>query len=137
MIGQESRNSGRGPELAGEDWFRQGLSLVEAQDYGQAVEAFTKALKTEPKFTEAYLNRGVAWVLIGKPDRAIDDFTRALEIDPSYVDAYIFRGINWYKKGDCEQAVADYTSAVEIDPNCANFSVPLPVIMETYTSERA
>lgn len=54
-----------GQLLGAENWYERGLSLSKAKRYQEAVEAFTIALKTNPRHADAYNNRGIAWYNLG------------------------------------------------------------------------
>ncbi len=42
---------------------------------------FNKAIEINPKFAEAYNNRGLAYYIKGQHDKAISDCTKAKEIE--------------------------------------------------------
>ncbi len=48
-------------------------------EYDIAIEAYTRALDTDPKFPNAYYNRGVAWLLSGKTEEGLRDLSQAGE----------------------------------------------------------
>ena len=52
-------------------------------DAPMAIDEFTQALKLDPKFVQAYLNRGRAYEMLGHYDKAMAEFDRASAIDPS------------------------------------------------------
>ena len=58
----------------------------------RAIADYTEAIRLDPKYANAYSNRGVAYSDKGDKDRAIADFTEAIRLDPKYADAYNNRG---------------------------------------------
>lgn len=50
------------------------------KDYALAVDDYTKALKADPKFAEAYYNRGIANIYLKKTDEGIRDLSKAGEL---------------------------------------------------------
>jgi tetratricopeptide (TPR) repeat protein len=102
-----------------EDWMQQGFKLLRAQQFGEAVTAFSRAIESDPDNAEAYNHRGVAWAYMGKIDQAIADYTKALEIKPELVGALNNRGSAFYQKGRLNQAISDYSKAIEINPYLA------------------
>ena len=73
-----------GQPVTPENWFGQGVSYLKAEQYDEAIKAFSKAIETNPRYSEAYYNRGLAWEKKGDLDRAISDFTKVLEINSRY-----------------------------------------------------
>jgi len=103
-----------------EDWMATGLSGLKTQHIEKAIEAFSRAIASNPEHVAAYNNRGIAWCNKGDYDRAIADYNRALEIDPRCAEVYNNRGGAWFYKGNYAQAINDYDRALGIDPNFSN-----------------
>jgi tetratricopeptide (TPR) repeat protein len=66
-----------------EPWWvvNQGLLLFKLGQYGEAVEAFDKAVVLDPDHAQAYAIRGAAHEKLGEHERARDDYERAIELD--------------------------------------------------------
>jgi tetratricopeptide (TPR) repeat protein len=79
----QSAQSSRAPA----DFYAQAQSLVLSGEYDKAIEAYTQAIKVNPKNAQAYNNRGAVFALKGWYDKAIADYTQALAIQPSFKDA--------------------------------------------------
>jgi Tfp pilus assembly protein PilF len=60
--------------------------------YDEAIECYNKALEINPKYAEAWNNKGNAYFDMNKYDEAIECYNKALEINPKYAEA-------WYNKG--------------------------------------
>ena len=88
--------------------------------FNSAIINFTKAIKLDPKYTNAYLNRGSTYNELKKYPEAIADFTKAIELDPKYVFAYNGRGAAYSALEKYPEATADYTKAIELDPKYAD-----------------
>ena len=58
-----------------------------------AILDFDKAIKFNPKYTEAYSNRGLAKYNIEDLQGAYFDFSKALELGPADADKYFNRGV--------------------------------------------
>ena len=67
-------------EAAVTDSCRQGVASIEAGDFDDALDAFSKALEADPGFVEAYCYRGIAKHGKGDMLGAIADFEKAIDI---------------------------------------------------------
>jgi len=108
--------------LTASDLFNKALALWENNKYSdpnKALEYLNKAISLDPKYGDAYNNRGLVWLDKGDYDRAMADYTKAIELDPRDSTAYDNRGNIWYDKGDYNRAIADYSKAIELDPRYA------------------
>jgi tetratricopeptide (TPR) repeat protein len=65
-----------------EEWNEQGFRFLESGDYEKAIECFDKAIGLNPNYTDAYLNRGLAYWYLKQNERAIEDFEKVLELNP-------------------------------------------------------
>jgi tetratricopeptide (TPR) repeat protein len=54
-----------------ETYDKQGREHVDEGEYSQAIEAFTKAIETDPEYADAYNNRGNTYRKNGDIDEAI------------------------------------------------------------------
>ena len=107
-------------ELDATEWFQRGVSLWKSENYGGAIEAFTRAIESDPKYARAYFQRGAMYGLLGNTRQAIGDLDRAIELDPKYARAYGLRGGNYEKLGNRQHAIMDYGRAIELDPRYAD-----------------
>lgn len=67
--------------------------LINARQYAQAIDEFSRAIQLRPDYPQAYNARGFAWLLMGEYSRAIADFNQALRHLPSYANAYHNRAV--------------------------------------------
>ena len=104
-----------------EEYFDKAYDYEKNGEYQLAIDNYTKCLRVDPDYADAYYNRGLAY---GKGlynlEDAISDFTRAIRIDPDYTNAYYNRGFAYDELGNYEDAIADYTRAIRIDPDYAD-----------------
>ncbi len=68
------------------------INLVYLKNYRTAVDKFSKAIELKRDFTEAYVNRGVAYEELGMFEKARSDFKQALKINDNYEKA--IEGLN-------------------------------------------
>ena len=102
-----------------EELFKKGNEQFHQSDYQGAVNSFTEAIKLNPKYANAYNDRGVTRFQLADKQGAIEDYNQAIKINPNYADAYYNRGNSRSDLGDKEGAIKDYTQAIKINPNFA------------------
>ncbi|MCX5718008.1 MAG: tetratricopeptide repeat protein [Nitrospirae bacterium] len=102
--------------LSAIDWFENGCVLVNSGNPQKAIEAFTKAIKLNPKYEKFYVFRGNAYGEVGNNQYAVRDITKAIKLNPKYVKAYVSRGNAHVRSGSYQQAVKDYSMAVKLNP---------------------
>src|ERR1700755_2755904 len=61
-------------------------------NYIKAIKLFTKAIRQDDGFTDAYYNRALAFSKIKNYSGAIADYTKAISIRPKFRIAYNNRG---------------------------------------------
>ncbi len=84
---------------------QQGLEKHQAEDYSEAIIAFTKAITTQPTNQNFYIMRGTTYEDMGNDIEAEKDFRRTLELLPNdFVSAYRL-GMVYFRKKDFENAI--------------------------------
>jgi len=74
---QEDIRTGKVDLNKAEVFFDKGIMLLDSEKYHEAIEQFTKAIEFNPRYSEAYCNRGIAFYTNGEIDKAIDDYYKA------------------------------------------------------------
>ncbi|HEY6073366.1 MAG TPA: tetratricopeptide repeat protein [Anaerolineales bacterium] len=107
--------------LTAQDYFMHGDYEYEQGDCEKAISDYSKALKLNPSFAEAYNNRAYVYMVKKDYASALSDLNDALKIRPDYVNALMNRGdiYNYYFAINYERAVADYDQVLRIDPKAA------------------
>ena len=68
-----------------------GLNLAWQGDLDRAIDAFSDAVRISPDFSQAYLNRGLAYQEMGDLRRALSDLNRAVSTDRNNASADYYR----------------------------------------------
>jgi serine/threonine protein kinase len=98
------------------EFVSKGIECLGNADYEGAIEQFTKAIRLNPKYSEAYNNRGIAYTNKGDSEKALADYNAAIRLDPEFFYAFINRGKLFSDRNEIELAIMDYTRAIEINP---------------------
>ncbi len=112
-------------ELASDDsakgtaYFHCGKAYSAVQDFQNAIEQYSEAIRLNPEDAHAYTNRGIAKDALKRFEDAIADFNEAICIDPKNYKAYNGRGSSKAALGRFEEATADYDTAIRINPEYA------------------
>ncbi len=104
------------PRVAAQRANDRGLALFRERRYDEAEEAFTDALKLQPRFALAANNLGFIYFKRGKPVEAARWFEKAIEMDGSRALAYLNLGDAQLQAGDDAKALAAYTTFVGLAP---------------------
>jgi lipoprotein NlpI len=85
----------------------------------RALSDCNEAIRLDPAYAVAYLNRGNAYMNDGDFERALEDFNEAIRIDPQNAWAYTSRGELYKRKRDFDHALGDFNKATQLEPNYA------------------
>ncbi len=100
-----------------DSYLADGDSSYEQQDYDNALNSYSQALKLDTNNVAAYVKRGDTYESKKDYDHAIVDYSHALNLDPNNVGAYSSRGNAFNDKQDYDHAMADLNQALKLDPN--------------------
>ena len=101
------------PKSKSSEWLKKGL---DARDSFEKVRCYGEAIKCNPRNSEAYFNRGLAYYNMDNYSRASHDFTSTIDLDPTHSEAYYNRGRILFSKGNYAGAIKDYTEAIFFAP---------------------
>ena len=90
-------------------------ALIE-KDLNIKKELYTNALKVNPKFLDAYINRGLVFNELKNYEASISDYDKAIELDGKCALAYNNRGYSKFLKDDFDGALQDYNKAILLNP---------------------
>ena len=94
----------------------QGLALDSQGRYAESRDAYSQAIRLEPKFFEAWFKRGWARNRLGDSNGAVEDFDKALQLQPGNATAWNGRGAARHKAGNVAGALQDFQKAIDLDP---------------------
>jgi len=78
------------------------------------------AIQLNPKYANAYHNRGASYATIGQFDKAIEDYGEAIRFHPGSTSTFNNRAIAYEEIEKFDKAIADYDQVIRITPKDAD-----------------
>ena len=101
--------------LSAEGWNEKGRALTKSNQYSEAIEALSEAIRLKPAYPAAYNGRGYARHLARQYKQAIADFDEAIRLNPKYVNAIRNRANSKRAAGDKAGSDADNALAAQLE----------------------
>jgi tetratricopeptide (TPR) repeat protein len=119
-------------------WFmalnHRAATASQLENYGAAIDDYTRLLKYSDANVELYADRAVAYLGLGTApgdamgtmdvtrrnySAALVDFDTAVALDPGNAELFLWRGVTHHALGDLDHASADYDEALRIQGDAA------------------
>lgn len=94
-----------------------GHAYSKIRKWKDAQAAFSKALKTQPNLTDAYLGRATTFIEEGNRAKALEDLNKAEETSPNNPEAPFRIGMLHQEQGLIKAAYEAYERTIAKDPN--------------------
>lgn len=106
-------------ETAADGWNIRGYIFqnLGREYFSKALDDYAAAIQRDPKWPEAYFNRGSLLYLLGAYTQSIQDLTKAIELDPKYALAYRERARAYMAIEKKPLAAADLEKYLELSGN--------------------
>jgi len=85
-----------------------------------AIRDFDQAIRLKPDYTEAFVNRGVAYYDKGQFGRAIEDYDQAIRLKPDLAEAFNNRSLAYYRNNQYDRAQQDFDQTIRLNKNYGN-----------------
>jgi tetratricopeptide (TPR) repeat protein len=95
----------------------EGIGLMEAEQYPEAVEVFDQIIARAPKFAEGYNKRATVYYLMLEFEKSIADIHQTLELNPVHFGALSGMGLCYLGLVEPRQALEWFERAVAVNPN--------------------
>lgn len=105
------------PPQTAQEFYLRGTHYSETKEYRKAVDDYTKAIKLNPKFIDAYLKRCEMRYKLGDNQGVLDDCYQVATINPQVAKAHYYQGRARYSLGYTQPAIESYTLAIARDKN--------------------
>lgn len=124
-----------------------GKALAEKGKHAEAIDQFTKALAAHPELSEAYNQRGCAYVKLrlgmemqgdsrATEDKALKDFDLAIKANPANGKAYFNRAMVLASRAQFRAAAEDLLQACQFDARAAEPHLQLGRLYEDKFEDR-
>lgn len=112
-------SSGNEPELSEEiaNQFNRAIKKTENKDFQGAIDDYSKVIAAEPKYANAYFNRGNVYFQMNNFKNAVIDYDQYIQIEPNKPEGYGARSNARYKAGDRTGALADFDRLIVLKPD--------------------
>ncbi len=94
-------------------------TLINKNNYGQAIEFLKTATKLNPHYAEAHQNLGAAYQGAGNNQKAIYHYQQAIKEEPYSIKSYFSLGRIYYETDELQNAFNTFNKIIAIDPNNA------------------
>jgi len=109
-------------ESSTSDLIHQARELQKASRFEEALVAYDKVLKIDPRSVDGLNDKGLILNQLGKYEEAITWFDKALEIDPDFIDAMYNKADALGELGRYEEALVWTDKALSLKPAVQNNS---------------
>ncbi len=115
----ETASSRSEPEYSEEvvNLYNRAIEKTDKKDYQGAIDDYTKVIAVEPKFANAYFNRGNVYFNIDDFKNSVKDYDQYIKLEPGKAEGYNARSNARYKAGDRAGTLADYDQLIVLKPN--------------------
>jgi tetratricopeptide (TPR) repeat protein len=117
--------------------FELAVTMLNDQDYSQAIELLEKIIAQSPGVTAPYINAAIGYRAIGKPDLAEGHLKTALEMVPGHPVACNEYGLLYRKSGRFAEARAMYETSLTNFPNYYPVHKNLGILCDLYLNDLA
>ena len=96
---------------------QRGFASAKNQQFKEAVQDFTEALKIEPNNVRIFEQRAAVEMKMYDYEKALADYAEASKLKPNEIRYYNYRAYIFETKADSQNSMAETEKALKIDPN--------------------
>ncbi|HEU5246157.1 MAG TPA: tetratricopeptide repeat protein [Candidatus Udaeobacter sp.] len=96
---------------------QRGYAFASNQQYQDAIQDFTEALKLKSNDARIYEQRAAVEMKMYDYDKALGDYSEIIKLKPSEVRYYNYRAYIYELKDDLQISMADTEKVLKMDPN--------------------
>ena len=98
-------------------YYNYGETLVELEEWDDALEAFQIVLRNNPNDGNSHFNAGLCYLKKDETNLATDHFQKAIEQNPQDIFAHFYLGNIYQSNGLTNFAIKSYEKVLEISPD--------------------
>jgi len=117
--------------------FNRGVSLLNEEDYAQAITKFDQSIQFDTNFAEAYNQTAIAHFFLGQWPSAIEACEQAIGMIPVHFGAIACLGHCQMQAGNLDKALECYRQALLINPCMPGIGVAITQIEEQVRRDKA
>lgn len=114
-----------------------GNKHLQAKEFDQAIEAYTKAIEIDPSNHVFYSNRSAAYLSKGEPNQALADGLKCTEVNPAFAKGYSRHAAALHALKKYDEAQAIYLKGLEIAPTDAGLLSGLEEVKKIQAAAKA
>lgn len=99
------------------DLYNKGRNQMSNEKFLDAIRSFELAIRIDPQFVDAWVEKGYAHFHMGEYSVAISSYNRAIEMDVENASAWNLKGLAYYKMKNYEKAIESCEKAIDINPS--------------------
>lgn len=107
--------------LTPSDFYIRGVRYLLASRYRAALSDYTRAIRLDDQFAEAYLRRAEVRYELEDDSGVLSDCQQAIALNSVEAKTYYFQGLARYRLGYVQSAIAAFTDAITCDPDDAQY----------------
>ena len=96
---------------------RRGSDLVSENKFYDAIDIFTKVIKLDPNWAEAWNKRATVYYIVGKFQKSQKDIDKVLKLEKRHFGALAGQGLVNIQLQNYEKAIKSYEKAQKIYPS--------------------
>jgi len=93
--------------------------MLDQQRFGQALSYYTKVIRLDREYDEAFLGRSIAYSGVGRIEESIADLNVFILRNPGHSMAHVYRGVRYMSQGHVEYAEENLLKAIQLNPRNA------------------
>ena len=104
-----------------EDWLKEGNTFRNQKQYENAIDAYNQAIRPDPNYVLAHINKGYALNNLERYEEAIEVWDQVISLDPNKAVFHSNKGDALSKLERYEEALRAYEEAIRLDHNNAEY----------------